>query len=68
VLVGALGFVVVGCVGRSSDDAQQGGKPLYIWKRDLTRIHREWDTFWLEDQPTRLTPYRDWGGRRAAGR
>ena len=51
----AIGFSVAGCPGTPEHNA----KHLYIWKRDLKNIHREWDTFWLEDQPSRLTPYRD---------
>jgi len=51
----ALVAPLAGCPG----DAEHNAKHLYIWKRDLQLIHREWDTFWLEDQPSRLSPYRD---------
>jgi len=51
----AIGMSVAGCPG----DAEHNAKHLYIWKRDLRHIHREWDAFWLEEQPSRLSPYRD---------
>jgi hypothetical protein len=48
-------LTVPGCPG----DAEHNARHIYIWERDVRLIHREWDAFWMEDQPSRLSPYRD---------
>ena len=51
----AVVLPLAGCPGT----AEHNAKHVYIWKRDLRLIHREWDAFWMEEQPSRLSPYRD---------
>jgi hypothetical protein len=52
-----------GClINQYSSDPMVRMEQLMIDSENLRQIHDEWRRFWMNDQPSHLTPYRVHGG------
>jgi hypothetical protein len=59
----ALLLPASGCmINQYSSDPIVRMEQLMIHSEDLRQIHDEWRRFWMNDQPSHLTPYRIHGG------
>ena len=59
----ALCLVNTGCfVNQYSSDPMVRMEQMMIDSENLRQMHDEWRRFWMNDQPSHLTPYRIHGG------
>ncbi|MBM3996936.1 MAG: hypothetical protein FJ303_22715 [Planctomycetes bacterium] len=64
-ILAALALIVpsTGCmINQYSSDPMVRMEQLMIDSENLRQIHDEWRRFWMNDQPSHLTPYRIHGG------
>jgi hypothetical protein len=58
-----LSFANSGCmINQYSSDPMVRMEQMLIDSENLRQIHDEWRRFWMNDQPSHLTPYRIHGG------
>jgi hypothetical protein len=58
-----LSFSHTGCfINQYSSDPLVRMEQMMIDSENLRQIHDEWRRFWMNDQPSHLTPYRIHGG------
>jgi hypothetical protein len=62
-VVAVLALANTGCfLNMYSSDPNERMEQLLYQSEDLRQIRREWRVFWLNDQPSHLTPVRVHGG------
>jgi len=58
-----LSFSNTGCfINQYSSDPLVRMEQMMIDSENLRQMHDEWRRFWMNDQPSHLTPYRIHGG------
>jgi len=58
-----LSFSSTGCIlNQYSSDPMIRMEQMLIDSENLRQMHDEWRRFWMNDQPSHLTPYRVHGG------
>lgn len=63
VVLAILSFSNTGClINQYSSDPIVRMEQMMIDSENLRQIHDEWRRFWMNDQPSHLTPYRIHGG------
>ncbi len=61
--IAMLSFVNTGCmINQYSSDPMVRMEQQLIDSENLRHAHDEWRRFWMNDQPSHLTPYRIHGG------